>query len=42
MDTTTGESRLEFIVPKGLETRAYPLKVFNKVGTSGPVLFTID
>ena len=42
MDTTTGESRLEFIVPKGLESRAYPLKVFNKVGTSGPVLFTID
>jgi subtilisin family serine protease len=42
MNTTTGESNLVFVVPKGLVPGSYTLKVSNKVGTSVPILFTLN
>ena len=34
MDANSGESRLRFLVPKGLDQGTYPLSVINKVGAS--------
>lgn len=45
MDKMTGESRLDFVVPKlpkDVAPGPYHLKVVNKVGASLPINFTVD
>jgi hypothetical protein len=41
MEAATGESRVKFLVPKGIIAGTYPLKMINKVET-GETQFKID
>ena len=41
MDPTTGESEIDFVVPKGLTSGTHELKVTNGVGTD-TANFTVD
>jgi len=41
MDTSTGESHLSFLIPKGLDPGTYPVTITNKVGLFADPTFTI-